>query len=558
MESRYIERDGVKYYANGHTKGIVHTNSDETNIVLETKLNNLDASFATLQNTFTAEIQNLTVTDPSSAEIIAARNGETTLDARLDKIDLKVADVTARDKSPKEYGVRIYDNQSSTTLERILNSIGLVANAAVGTGSVVNDFDTADGWPRRRTVNGYYDETAKKFIVTAVKGEPNFKTDGTNGNVWVETECFYVKRTVGAGYIDWSICKEQLPGYFTFPKFKGLDNEELEFGYAATYEVGTDGSGNPISWSGVQPTNVSHDSGLTLARKLGTRYHMDDTTDIELVRLMMMIEFATLNSQTAVGQGICSLNYTNASSVATVAETAVNRVILGNAQANLFVVGQTIIIGTTNDNTNVANNRKVLSIDVYDASNKALTFDGTAVNIAVGNFVGSRMTKTGETDTITASSGTLVNDGKHAVIYRGTENPFGNGWKVTSDVVFKNEDSQIYICRDPRKRVVGMSALTSDYKPIGYTLATSEGYATALGYDPNYPSARFTTAVGGSSSTYFGDYFYRNAVATVGLREVLNGGLFSSGVLDGSCYWVLLHTLSAVDFYFAGRLSITG
>jgi len=58
-----------------------------------------------------------------------------------------------------------------------------------------------------------------------------------------------------------------------------------------------------------------------------------------------------------------------------------------------------------------------------------MTFDGAAVNIAVGNFVSSRMTRTGETDTITASSGTLVNDGKHAVIYRGTENPFGNGWK---------------------------------------------------------------------------------------------------------------------------------
>ena len=177
-----------------------------------------------------------------------------------------------------------------------------------------------------------------------------------------------------------------------------MDNEELEFGYAGAYEVGTDASGNPISWSGVQPTNVSHDSGLTLARKLGTRYHMDDTTDIELVRLMMEIEFAQRNSQTAIGQGICSLNYNNASSVATVAETSVNRVILANAQANLFVVGQTIIIGTTNDNINVANNRKVLSIDVYDASNKALTFDGAAVNIAVGNFVGSRIDRDWETN----------------------------------------------------------------------------------------------------------------------------------------------------------------
>lgn len=94
MESRYIERDGVKYYANGHTKGIVHTNSDASNVVLETKLNNLDASFDTLQDTFDLEIQNMTLADPSSAEIVAARGGKTTLDARLDAVDSQLAEKT--------------------------------------------------------------------------------------------------------------------------------------------------------------------------------------------------------------------------------------------------------------------------------------------------------------------------------------------------------------------------------------------------------------------------------------------------------------------------------
>lgn len=499
------------------------------------------------------------------AEVIEARKGKDSLGEKISEIDSQLADNTAqiadirsRDKSPKEYGVRIYDNQSSTTLERILDSVGMVANAAVGTGSVVNDFDTADGWPRRRTVNAYYDETAKKMIVTAVKGEPNFKTDGTNGNVWVETERFYVKRTVGTGYIDWSICKEQLPGYYTFPKFKGLDNEELEFGYAAAYEVGTDGSGNPTSISGVNPTNVSHDSGLTLARKLGTRYHMDDTPDIELVRLMMMIEFAKTDSQASIGNGIMGLSNERTTCLATVAETAVNRVILANAEADLYVVGQTIVVGSTLGGTNIANLRKVTSISVYDASNKALNFDGAAVNIAVGNFVTSRMTRTGETDTIIASSGTLVNDGKHAVIYRGTENPFGNGFKSVSDVVFKNEDSQIYICRDPRKRVVGMSALTADYKPIGYTLATTEGYVTALGYDPNYPSARMATVVGGSTATYLADYLYRIATGTAGLKSVFNGGFFANGNRNGCSVFDLGGGLANSWRTLTGRLSFTG
>ncbi len=165
MESRYIERNGVKYYANGHTKGIVHTNTDATNVVLETKLNNLDASFDTLQDTFDAEIQNMTLADPSSAEIVAARGGKTTLDARLDAVDSQLADNTSKITNltsyvgytdPDIYGVEV--DMVNKTFTRLSGAVGKTAGA---------NFDNIKAFGGRRRCNltdngkvlAYYGET---------------------------------------------------------------------------------------------------------------------------------------------------------------------------------------------------------------------------------------------------------------------------------------------------------------------------------------------------------------------------------------------------------------
>ncbi len=200
MESRYIERDGVKYYANGHTKGIVHTNSDASNVVLETKLNNLDASFDTLQNTFDAEIQNLTLADPSSAEIVAARGGKTTLDARLDEVDVQLAETLIRvetvekasTKLYKKYGVRIDKTNSnpSTRVVYIDDAIGFTpmsgGDGSFSWGSWQEVFDNLQIRPcllKNGIVNYYInpDDFTKKMDGTA-----SDITSGVDGDVMIE------------------------------------------------------------------------------------------------------------------------------------------------------------------------------------------------------------------------------------------------------------------------------------------------------------------------------------------------------------------------------------
>ena len=134
-----------------------------------------------------------------------------------------------------------------------------------------------------------------------------------------------------------------------------------------------------------------------------------------------MVEFATRDSQTAIGSGYCDMPY-SASHVATVAETSVNRIILANANADSFVIGQEIGIGTALGTSNVAADRTITSIDVYDASNKAISFSGATVNIAIGNIAFTTRQKTGKTDAIGQGTGRATGtNGKTSIRYRGVE-----------------------------------------------------------------------------------------------------------------------------------------
>jgi len=127
---------------------------------------------------------------------------------------------------------------------------------------------------------------------------------------------------------------------------------------------------------------------------------------------------------------------------ATVAETSVNRIIIANAYADLYVAGQEISIGTSEGNNSIAADRTVTSIDVYDASNKAISFDGAAVNIAIGNNVWSSRQKNGKCDSIGQGTGRAAGTtGKpqsstEALKISGATS--GNGWTTLTSETTKD------------------------------------------------------------------------------------------------------------------------
>lgn len=139
--------------------------------------------------------------------------------------------------------------------------------------------------------------------------------------------------------------------------------------------------------------------------------------------------------------------------------------------------------------------------------------------------------------------------------YRGIENPFGHLWSWTDGCKCEIQSeadgakSKFYVCDDPAKF---QDSSYNDYDLRG-ELPRKEGYVKRLmvgEHGENMP-----TEVGGSSTTYFADYFYTNIPASgADMRGVLFGGGAYSGANAGLACAYTLNTASATYANFGSRL----
>lgn len=420
---------------------------------------------------------------------------------------------------------------------------GLVANAGTDTLTVQNDFDHIYPWCARRRCCGFFDENGQ-FVVNAYEGEPGYATDGTNGEVWVETPLFFYKHiyddTSDPIIEEIAISAAPAEGFSPSPMHVGADGSLRQKAYTAAYPMGLE-NGLPTSRSGVYTPPLSLNAAMEAARKRGANYTTTTAAEQYTKCLLMWVEFATRDVQ-SVMKGCVSLSY-NGNCKAVMAQEAANRIVIASSYAAEFVVGQGIGIGVSISNTNVASGRTVTAIEPYDESNSAITFDGAPVDIAVGNIVTSAPWKTGSCDGVLASSGSPVSNtsGKYTCVYRGEETPYGSAFEWICDMLAKREGSgteaepysyEAYYLPDAAKYSNG--EITEDYVRINYQLPTIGGHIKKLGYDARYPWVRLPAEVGATPSTYYADYYNYpfSALCAVGV-----GGAWYSGAGCGPSNW---------------------
>lgn len=162
-----------------------------------------------------------------------------------------------------------------------------------------------------------------------------------------------------------------------------------------------------------------------------------------------------------------------------------------------------------------------------------------------GNCSTSAQIANGELDSLGMKSGCLTDDSKHAVIYRGIENIFGNIWQFVDGLNTKDHVS--YVNYDPSSFAV--DTFSGDYKQVGYTNASENGYVKEVGYDANNPLIMLPVAIGGSATTYMCDYYYQNT----GNRIAIVGGNWNSGASAGF-YWYLHSASGYVSSGVGSRL----
>ena len=496
-------------------------------------LENLTLGAKTLtKNNKTIEIKDEEVTNARQSTI--KDKTFASIDARIEELEEDVDKIeTTRGHV---YGIRRkITNNSNSVWERILDSIGKVANATKNGGTVENDFDELAPWSEIKSCN--YDLTTKK--IKAWFGDANFKFDGTNGDVFTHVPKTY-----------WKIYQENDYDYVLLADYPKAGFMEVDGFFVGRYNGSVANDGLLHTYSGLVPTTGKNINQFrTLANALGDKFSQLDWRYFVL-QMIYLVEYANYNSQSMLGNGIMSRK--NLKTI--VAENNTNRVIIGSSSG--YYVGQIIRIGTSDGGTQIADARKITAIEPYEAdgiTGVAITFDGAAVNIAVDNFVCTMAQITGQCDALGMKSGCLNNDGYHSVIYRGVENLFANIWQWVDGINIIS--GKFYICKD---HALYASDTTENYKELSYRALGSEGYAKELDLDPDEPFFRFPKAVGGGTSTYMADYYYNNAasVAEGAKRVALVGGDFNGGANDGLWSWILSGGSSTAGWAVGARVLI--
>lgn len=139
--------------------------------------------------------------------------------------------------------------------------------------------------------------------------------------------------------------------------------------------------------------------------------------------------------------------------------------------------------------------------------------------------------------------------------YRGIENPFGHIWSWTDGCKCEIQSeadgalSKFYVCNDPAKF---QDTSYTDYEQRG-ELPRKDGYVKRMmigEHGENMP-----IEVGGSSTTYFCDYFYTNMPASgSAMRGVLFGGSALNGASAGLSYAYTYVTASYTSASIGSRL----
>lgn len=403
------------------------------------------------------------------------------------------------------------------TFKRIAGAVNLTAGA---------DFDRFSMFGGRRRCNVADDGT-----IVAWHGDPDYKEDGTMGQVMVYQPKFYYlvcpvvydPIETGIGYhlrkANYYVSEKPRAGFRLHPAFYDANGNEIDHFLTSAYEGSIwDADGNAYllqdeqvmnaggdkfsSISGARPASGST-QGLTrtaieqMAQNRGANWHGDLIKQVSAEQMLMIIEMGMMNLQTAIAQGVVSLPWT-----------------------------------TGSDTT----------------SSYAAATGSTA---SLGNGTG-RAEKTTTYEGGVAKEYTV--DGKTSVCWRGKENFWGNLWKFVYGINIwgngKMGGGQPYICSDFN---FAENKNSGNYEGAGFTATNVAGYISAMGYSTICDWLFIASECTGNSSLPVGDYTYITQNLN-GYRIALLGGRWDSGGNAGGFCWHLNDGVGVRGRSIGGRL----
>lgn len=265
--------------------------------------------------------------------------------------------------------------------------------------------------------------------------------------------------------------------------------------------------------------------------------------------LMAIIEYANMNMQTALGNGVSELyKEGNDYFTADATDSAVVRVT--NADAALVIPGAIFDIGTAKGGVQVGS-FYVVSVEV-DGTDKVVTLN-QPVTVTTANFWSIHGKINVADEEIGSKSGYIGTNGKADCYYRG-EVFWGNLWNYVLGAYRQTGTQHVWLAKSDAE-ADNYDALNTDaHIDTGVTLSSSNGYIKTLGYPTRsglLSAPAFCTVQGGDSNNPVGDYFYTNASA--GNTILIVGGYAGVGANAGPFYWIWTCTASNSYWHYAGR-----
>lgn len=429
------------------------------------------------------------------------------------------------------YGVkRVWNTANvSDTWERTDASVGMEANPTIGTKVGKDDFSYVMPWAG--IVSKCCDLDTGETI--AYIGEPGY--DPTKYMVLTEYPGYYLKRWRDDTYEYVQISAGAFDG--------AVYIEPWEWGRYPSSLMGS----KHVSMSGKHPDcRINRATVRARSKAAGEGYYSMDSTSYWAYSMLVLVKYASLNTEEKVCKGYYFLRYTDQDK-ALVAEQSTNRIVIALATAaNEYLVGNAVEIGTSLGGAQVARQRLITRVEDYSSGSvtgKAIYFDGDPVNIAVGNIISHCANISGTTDSLGMKDGCLVNDGKHAMLLLGHE---FNGQYAFVDNVNRYQD-KLYVCYDNTATKDNVGDTDPNYKALSFAFPTTSGWQLLEGFDPEHPLEMWCEKLGGSSvGKGNGAYLWSNnnaawsvlfvfGLANVGAYAGLPCVDANSG--SGSAYW---------------------
>ena len=421
----------------------------------------------------------------------------------------------------------------SDTWERTDASVGMEANPTIGTKIGKDDFSYVMPWAG--IVSKCCDLDTGGTI--AYIGEPGY--DPTKYMVLTEYPGYYLKRWRDDTYEYVQISAGAFDG--------AVYIEPWEWGRYPSSLMGS----KHVSMSGKHPDcRINRATVRARSKAAGEGYYSMDSTSYWAYSMLVLVKYASLNTQEKVCKGYYYLRYTDQDK-ALVAEQSTNRIVIALATAaNEYLVGNAVEIGTSLGGAQVAKQRKITRVEDYSSGSvtgKAIYFDGDPVNIAVGNIISHCANISGTTDSLGMKDGCLANDGKHAMLLLGHEH---NGQYAFVDNVNRYQD-KLYVCYDNTATKDNVGDTDPNYKALSFAFPTTSGWQLLEGFDPEHPLEMWCEKLGGSSvGKGNGAYLWSNNNAAWCVLYVF--GYANSGAGAGLPYVYAGNGSGVANWYIGG------